>query len=234
MPPAPAGTAGMRRSPVGLADIADWHNLAAAFHRAASASGAVQTSAQFAADLDERARRLRREILAGTVEVGHARAFASATPSRASSMPPVSGSGCCTTPSWPRSARCWTAPWSTTPMPAAPARAPWRRCKRAQQHCRRLALVGQDRYPRLLRQHRSRGADRRCCGASSRIRACCACCGASSMPMQDAPVKGLPIGALTSQQFANFYLGGLDRLLLEALSRARPGALHGRPGLVGR
>jgi RNA-directed DNA polymerase len=27
--------------------------------------------------------------------------------------------------------------------------------------------------------------------------------------------RGLPIGALTSQQFANFYLGGLDRLLLE-------------------
>jgi hypothetical protein len=28
--------------------------------------------------------------------------------------------------------------------------------------------------------------------------------------------KGLPIGALTSQQFANYYLSGLDRLLLEA------------------
>jgi hypothetical protein len=30
-----------------------------------------------------------------------------------------------------------------------------------------------------------------------------------------SPGKGLPIGALTSQQFANFYLSGLDRLLLE-------------------
>jgi hypothetical protein len=30
-----------------------------------------------------------------------------------------------------------------------------------------------------------------------------------------APGKGLPIGALTSQQLANFYLAGLDRLLLE-------------------
>jgi hypothetical protein len=29
------------------------------------------------------------------------------------------------------------------------------------------------------------------------------------------PGKGLPIGALTSQQFANYYLSGLDRLLLE-------------------
>jgi hypothetical protein len=32
---------------------------------------------------------------------------------------------------------------------------------------------------------------------------------------QDAPGKGLPIGALTSQVFANFYLNPLDRLLLE-------------------
>lgn len=32
---------------------------------------------------------------------------------------------------------------------------------------------------------------------------------------RDAPGKGLPIGALTSQQFANYYLAGLDRLLLE-------------------
>jgi len=29
------------------------------------------------------------------------------------------------------------------------------------------------------------------------------------------PGKGLPIGALTSQNFANYYLSGLDRLLLE-------------------
>ena len=29
------------------------------------------------------------------------------------------------------------------------------------------------------------------------------------------PGKGLPIGALTSQHFANYYLSGLDRLLLE-------------------
>jgi RNA-directed DNA polymerase len=32
-----------------------------------------------------------------------------------------------------------------------------------------------------------------------------------------APGKGLPIGSLTSQYFANYYLDGLDRLLLEGL-----------------
>ncbi len=33
---------------------------------------------------------------------------------------------------------------------------------------------------------------------------------------QDTPGKGLPIGALTSQVFANFYLNPLDRFLLES------------------
>jgi retron-type reverse transcriptase len=32
---------------------------------------------------------------------------------------------------------------------------------------------------------------------------------------RDAPGRGLPIGTLTSQHFANFYLAGADRLLLE-------------------
>jgi RNA-directed DNA polymerase len=32
---------------------------------------------------------------------------------------------------------------------------------------------------------------------------------------RSAPGRGLPIGALTSQHFANFYLNGLDRFLLE-------------------
>jgi hypothetical protein len=35
---------------------------------------------------------------------------------------------------------------------------------------------------------------------------------------KDSPGRGLPIGALTSQHFANFYLAGLDRYLLEGLS----------------
>ena len=33
----------------------------------------------------------------------------------------------------------------------------------------------------------------------------------------EEPGRGLPIGALTSQWFANYYLGGLDRFLLEIL-----------------
>ena len=42
---------------------------------------------------------------------------------------------------------------------------------------------------------------------------------------EDAPRKGLPIGALTSQYFANDYLDGLDRHILEVL-RARDHARY--------
>ena len=33
-----------------------------------------------------------------------------------------------------------------------------------------------------------------------------------------APGRGVPIGSLTSQHFANFYLGGLDRFVKERLA----------------
>ncbi len=45
--------------------------------------------------------------------------------------------------------------------------------------------------------------------------------------------RGLPIGSLTSQHLANFYLGWCDRFINETL-RERARALHGRHGSVGR
>lgn len=44
-----------------------------------------------------------------------------------------------------------------------------------------------------------------------------ACLGRILDSYHTAPGKGLPIGALTSQHFANFYLDGLDRLLQERM-----------------
>ena len=41
------------------------------------------------------------------------------------------------------------------------------------------------------------------------------------------PGCGLPIGALTSQTFANYYLTGLDRYLLETCNVSGLVALHG-------
>ena len=44
---------------------------------------------------------------------------------------------------------------------------------------------------------------------------------------------GLPIGSLTSQHFANFYLGWLDRFAKETLAHSRVRAIHGRPRTLG-
>ncbi len=46
--------------------------------------------------------------------------------------------------------------------------------------------------------------------------------------------RGLPIGSLTSQHFANFYLGWFDRFVKETSAHPRIRALHGRHGSVGR
>jgi len=65
----------MKRSLVGLDAVADWHNLAAAFHRAAAGKRTRPQVQRFAANLDYELASLRREILAGTVEVGRMRRF---------------------------------------------------------------------------------------------------------------------------------------------------------------
>jgi hypothetical protein len=49
-----------------------------------------------------------------------------------------------------------------------------------------------------------------------------------------APGRGLPIGSLTSQHFANHYLDGADRFPARPSARLRPCPLHGRHHLVGR
>ena len=87
-----------------------------------------------------------------------------------------------------------------------------------------LPLVREDRYTRLLSQHQSRHS----VGAAGT-----ALQGGGFLGLlrrivegyEDAPRKGLPIGALTSQYFANDYLDGLDRHILEVL-RARDHARY--------
>ena len=65
----------MRRSRVGLAAIADWHNLAAAFWRAARGKGQRDDVSRFRADLNGELARLRESLLDGSVEVGRMRSF---------------------------------------------------------------------------------------------------------------------------------------------------------------
>jgi RNA-directed DNA polymerase len=65
----------MKRSSVDLDAVADWHNLASAFRRAALGKRERPEVQWFAADLDAELASLRRDILAGTVQVGRTRRF---------------------------------------------------------------------------------------------------------------------------------------------------------------
>ena len=51
---------------------------------------------------------------------------------------------------------------------------------------------------------------------------------------ESAPGRGVPIGSLTSQHFANFYLGWFDRFVKERLRCRRLRAVHGRLRRLGR
>ena len=108
----------------------------------------------------------------------------------------------------------------STPMPAAPARARWRRCDAP-----RRTRDGMSGSPRSTCGRISPASTTRCCWdcwrASSRTGICWRCWRGSSGAYEASPGRGLPIGTLTSQHFANFYLDGLDRCLLEDLPCAR-------------
>ena len=65
----------MRRSDVGLAEIADWHNLASAFQRAARGKRSRPEVQSFAADLDHQLTRLGEDILSGAIAIGRSRRF---------------------------------------------------------------------------------------------------------------------------------------------------------------
>jgi hypothetical protein len=65
----------MKRSPIDLEAVADWHNLAATFRRAALGKRARPEVQRFAANLEAELARLRCDIVTDTVQVGHTRRF---------------------------------------------------------------------------------------------------------------------------------------------------------------
>jgi RNA-directed DNA polymerase len=205
----------MKRSGVSLDAVADWHNLSAAFHRAALGKGHRTEVIQFKKDLPTQLANLRQDILAGTVTVGQMRCFhirdpkpriihAPCFPERVlhhALMAPVG-------PVLDRGLVADTYACRTGKGALAAVR-------RAQHHLQRWpwyakidirfyfanidhAILGE----LLVRRFK----DQPLLALMARI----------INAHHAAPGKGLPIGALTSQQFANYYLSGLDRLLLEA------------------
>ncbi|WP_114861515.1 RNA-directed DNA polymerase [Azospirillum brasilense] len=204
----------MKRSAVGLAEIADWHTLAAAFHHAARGKGRRDEVRCFRAALMDELSGLRRDILDGTVAVGHTRRFRIRDP-----KPRVIHAPCFRERVLHHAVMAHAGPVLERGLvddtfACRPGKGTLAAVRRAAHHADRFPWYGQIDirsyfagidHVRLLRLLARRFKDAGLLALFARI----------VDAHHDSPGKGLPIGALTSQHFANAYLGGLDRFLLE-------------------
>ena len=204
----------MKRSSIGLDEIADWHNLAAAFHRAAAGKRRRPEVRRFAAEWETELAALRQAILAGAPEVGPVVRFEISDP-----KPRIIHAPCFRERVLHHALMAHCGPVLDRALvddtyACRVGKGTLAAVQRAQQHARRwswwakidmrayfASIHHQTLKDLLARKFKHRG-----------LLALFACIIDAHA---DGPRRGLPIGALTSQQFANFYLGGLDRLLLE-------------------
>jgi RNA-directed DNA polymerase len=204
----------MRRSPVGLETVADWHNLASAFHRAAIGKRSRPEVQRFSANLERELAGLRRAILAGTVAVGRMRRFLIHDPKARIIHAP-----CFRERVLHHAIMAHVGPVLERALvedtyACRVGKGALAAVQRAQHHIRRFpwyakidirAYFASIDHVLLGGMLARRFKDKPLLALIARI----------VDAHHASPGKGLPIGALTSQQFANFYLAGLDRLLLE-------------------
>ena len=203
----------MRRSSLGLSDVADWHNLAAAFHRAARNTSNRSAADRFRLHLETNLANLRSDILSETITVGKMTSFQIRDPKPRQIHAPefrervlhhalMAHVG----PVLDRSLIDDTYACRT----GLGALAAVFRCQHHLQRFPWFVQIDIRRYfasidHEILFNHLCRKfKDRRLLLLLQRI----------IDAFHTAPGKGLPIGALTSQYFANFYLSTLDRQLL--------------------
>ena len=204
----------MKRSRIGLADIADWHQLSAAYQRAARSAGDSPAVTRFAADLNRQLASMRQAMLEESLEVGNMSAFRIRDP-----KPRLIHAPCFRERVLHHAVMAAVGPVLERALvddtyACRPGRGTLATVKRCQQHLRRFPWYAQIDIRQyfasidhavlielLQRKFKDAGLLR----LLRRI----------IQAYHSEPGKGLPIGALTSQHFANYYLAGLDRLLLE-------------------
>jgi len=204
----------MKRSRIDLDTIADWHNLATAFHRAALGKGDRDEVRHFRADLPGELARLRTSLLNGSVEVGRMRQFRIHDP-----KPRIIHAPCFPERVLHHALMAHVGPVLDRALvedtyACRLGKGTLAAVQRARHHLRRFpwyakidirAYFPSIDHGLLLALLERRFKDRDLLALLARI----------IDAYHAVPGKGLPIGALTSQHFANYYLSGLDRLLLE-------------------
>jgi hypothetical protein len=204
----------LKRSPLGLAEVADWHNLAGAFRLAARGKRGRPDVRAFEANLDAELAALHRGIIAGQLAVGEMRASRIFDP-----KPRTIHAPCFRERVLHHALMAHVGPVLDRALvddtfACRVGKGTLAVVERAQRHGRRSPWYAQIDiasyfasidHAILLGLLAQRFKDRGLLALMARI----------VRAFETAPGKGLPIGALTSQQFANYYLAGLDRRLLE-------------------
>ena len=204
----------MKRSAVSLEEIADWRNLAAAFQRASQGKRARVEVVRFGAKLDDELERLRRGILSGEIELGRMSSFRIRDP-----KPRLIHAPCFRERVLHHAIMAHVGPVLDRSLivdsyACRLGKGTIAAVQRCQHHARRYAWYGKIDirqyfasidHETLNAQLARRFKNKHLLALLARI----------IDSHHSEPGKGLPIGALTSQHFANAYLSGLDRLLLE-------------------
>ena len=204
----------MQRSAVGIAEIVDLHNLAAAFHRAARGKRGRRDVEEFRRNLDYELAALRTGLLDGSLLLGNMRRFAICDP-----KPRTIHAPCFRERVLHHAVMAHVGPVLDRSLgfdtyACRTGKGTLAAVKRARAHLQRYEWYAQIDissyfasidHAVLFDLLQRKFKDRDLLALLARIIAM----------HRDAEGRGLPIGALTSQHFANFYLGGVDRLLVE-------------------
>jgi len=204
----------MRRSTVGLLEIADLHNLAAAFHAAARGKCGRGDVEEFRRNVDQELAALRAGLLDGSLVLGRMRRFRIRDP-----KPRTIHAPCFRERVLHHAVMAHVGPVLERSLgfdtyACRTGKGALAAVKRAGMHLERYQWYAQMDirsyfasidHAVLFGLLRRKFKDRALLALLARIIA----------THRDAEGRGLPIGALTSQYFANFYLGGVDRLLVE-------------------
>ncbi len=221
----------MRRTAIYLDDVAERDHLAWAFWRAALGKRHRPEVQRFAANLDRELDAMRARILDGTVAVGHYHRFEIRDPKPRTIHAPAFPERVLHHALMAHLEPVFERGMVDDTFACRPGKGSWAAVLRAQQHSRRwrwYLKVDVRSYFASIDHVALKALIRR------RIK------GAGVLALVDrivdayrsAPGRGLPIGALTSQHFANLYLAGLDRHLLEVSRLPASGGTERVGGLV--
>lgn len=205
-----------RRSPIGLFEIASLPTLAAAFWQAARGKERRADVQRFSAHLDAELARLRDDILSGRAPEGRWTSFHIHDPKPRRILAPCLRDRVLHHALMIHMGPVLERALVDDTFACRPGKGTLAAVRRAQEHARRFSwFVKADvrAYFASIDHAVLRGVVRRRFKHPGLL----ALCDRILDRTPDPPGRGLPIGALTSQHFANTYLDALDRFLLEAL-----------------